>query len=143
MRRPDRYSLNDWDRGLGDGHDDEEVSFYLCAEVGDAGIFDRVDIAVARVVDENVEPPEDLDNHLDGHALRVHRSRRGRRPEPDRRIFPPDRRAARVARRGGRAGALRQAPFRRGLRLSRGNYRDHPIWHGNLLRQLWIVYKQD
>jgi hypothetical protein len=58
MLRPDRYSLNDWDRGLGDVHDAEEIGFYLCAEVGDAGIFDRVDIAVARVVDENVEPPQ-------------------------------------------------------------------------------------
>jgi hypothetical protein len=33
MPRPDRYSLNGWDRGLGDVHDAEEVSFYLCADV--------------------------------------------------------------------------------------------------------------
>jgi hypothetical protein len=56
------------DRGFGDVDDAEEIGLNLCAELGEARILDRADIAIARIVDEHIELPEGVDSRLDGIA---------------------------------------------------------------------------
>jgi len=54
------------DRRLGHVDDAEEIGLDLGPELSEACVLDRADIAIARIVDENIQPSEGFGSCLDG-----------------------------------------------------------------------------
>ena len=64
--RPEPLRTEHRQSGHDHGHRAKEVGFHHSAQLGVRRLFQRADDAVARVVDQDIDPPEATDRGIDG-----------------------------------------------------------------------------